>query len=40
MRRLLALPLSLAADVTYSASQWLDTAYLMVNGQGQQGVVR
>lgn len=40
MRRLLGLPIHLAADATYAASLWLDTAHLMVTGQSQQGVLR
>lgn len=38
MRRLLAFPLSLAADATYAASGWLDTAYNIAVGRPQGGV--
>lgn len=39
IRRLLALPISLAADVAYEASLLLDMAYLAVSGNDQEGLI-
>lgn len=40
MRRLLAAPITIAADVAYATALFLDSAYMAVSGTDQEGVTR